>query len=255
MRIRTSGLGPEHTLDYVTIVRDLLRALPPEHTAGLDYVTISGDPPLEDDDDVLGQYYDRFETEAPGIVLYLATMRHEVPAPLRRFAITWKVLIAQTLYHEVGHHYQHFTHGIARDRQEDHAESYGDRWSRAAFPGAYAWIDRFERLRNGWTAARIHLLGLAVRMRPSAALHYRIGNLHEMRGDLHRAVEQWERALVVDPGFAPVQSVLPAVRTRLERRARKLRLEALKPAAARARRGRKPRKHPGRRKSARRGRK
>ena len=49
-------------------------------------------------------------------MLYLDTMRREAPVFLRRFETTWKILIPQTLYHEIGHHYQHFTHGIAKDR-------------------------------------------------------------------------------------------------------------------------------------------
>ena len=57
VKIVTSGLKSHHRLDYVRIVRRLVSFVPPEHLAGIAMITISGDAPLEDDDDVLGQYF------------------------------------------------------------------------------------------------------------------------------------------------------------------------------------------------------
>ncbi len=141
MKIFTSGLKPHHRLDYPKMVREILRVIPPEHTAGIAYITVSGDPPLDDDNDVLGQYYERYEGEPAVIVLYLEVMRRETPRLLHPFPITWKILLAQTLFHEIGHHYQRFSHGIGGARQEDHAEAYGDRYAREAFPNWYRLID------------------------------------------------------------------------------------------------------------------
>jgi hypothetical protein len=250
MKVHVSGVGPAHNLDYKAVVNDLLRHVPPEHLAGIAYVTVSGDKPLDDDDDVLGQYFERYEGEPAVIVLYLETMRREVPWYLRRFPITWKILIAQTLFHEVGHHYQRFSHGIAKGRQEDHAENYGDYYSRKAFPGWYRLIDRMDGLRELWNRAMIHCLSLETRLVPSARAHYKLGRRYWSQEEWGLVITHMEQALELDPTYEPARHVLPQAKAhyaRLTRRAWAAR--AYRPAREVARRtgGRAKRRKNGRR--------
>ena len=155
------------------------------------------------------------------IVLYLEPMKREAPAWLRRLAITWKVLIAQTLFHEIGHHYQRFSHGIAKTRQEDHAELYGDRLSRQAFPTAYWFIDRWLPWSHRLNRLMIGLLRLEARFFPLARTHYEIGRRAWNEGDWDRVVEHWEESLRLDPGAKGLPGLLREARShraRLDRR-------------------------------------
>src|SRR6185503_5832912 len=143
--------------------------------------------------------FERYEGEPAVIVLYLETMKRETPALLRLFPITWKILIAQTLFHEVGHHYQRFSHGIAKTRQEDHAENYGDVHARRLFPSAYRLIDLSRRIRGIWSSASIGSLGLINRLRPSAGNHYRIARHYWDYEEWGMVVIHMEKALEIDP--------------------------------------------------------
>lgn len=226
MKIFTSGLKGLHRFDYVRMVKEILRVIPPEHTAGIAYVTVSGDPPLDDDTDVLGQYYERYEGEPAVIVLYLEVMRRETPRLLRPFSITWKILLAQTLFHEIGHHYQRFSHGIGGPRQEDHAEAYGDRYAREAFPLWYRLIDGFDGWLARWNRLMIGWLRWRLRWRPEARLYFRLGRRYWEEEQWARVVEAWERAVALDPTGTPAREWLPRARVQLARELRRVSLKS-----------------------------
>jgi hypothetical protein len=217
-------LKPHHRLDYVGIVKRLLTFVPKEHQVGIAMITVSGDRPIEDDDDVLGQYFERWERDPAVIVIYLEPMRREAPAWLRRFAITWKVLIAQTLFHEIGHHYQRFSHGIAKTRQEDHAELYGERLARTAFPFAHWWIDRYRRVAGRINRMAIRWLKLEVSLFPLTRTHYEIGRRAWNESDWDTVIHHWEEAIRLDPGASGVPRLLREARSIRAREDRQLQL-------------------------------
>lgn len=251
MKIVTSGLKPHHRFDYVGMVRALLAHVPPEHLGGISGITVSGDRPLDDEDDVLGQYYEKFENDPAVIVLYLETMRREVPRLLLQFPITWKILLAQTLFHEIGHHYQRFSHGIAKQRQEDHAEAYGMRLTRKAFPGWMRLVDRADALRARWNRVMIRLIDLGVRVRPTAALHEELGRRAWNEGDWDTVIRHWEASLRMAPDSPRLVRLLREARWQRERDDRRRRSSTAY--AASRPRHRQARRRGGRRKKNRRG--
>ncbi|MDZ4805376.1 MAG: hypothetical protein SGI90_10995 [Candidatus Eisenbacteria bacterium] len=224
MKIVTSGLKPHHRLDYVGIVRQLIAFVPPEHLVGIAMITVSGDRPIEDDDDVLGQYFERWERDPAVIVVYLEPMKREAGRWLRRFPLTWKVLIAQTLFHEIGHHYQRFSHGIAKTRQEDHAELYGERLARRAFPAAYWWIDRYRPMTAHLNRLLIRWLTLEARLFPLTRTHYEIGRRAWNEADWDTVIHHWEEAIRLDPGASGVPRLLREARSIRAREDRQLQL-------------------------------
>ena len=240
MKIFTSGLKPHHRLDYPKMVREILRVIPPEHTAGIAYITVSGDPPLDDDNDVLGQYYERYEGEPAVIVLYLEVMRRETPRLLHPFPITWKILLAQTLFHEIGHHYQRFSHGIGGARQEDHAEAYGDRYAREAFPNWYRLIDAFEGWRMRWNRVMIAGLERRARLAPTPLVYFRLGRRYWEEEEWSKVVAAWEKALALDPKATPAREWLPRARAQLARAHRRASLRLAYQRPGHALRGLKP---------------
>lgn len=252
MKIYTSGLGPRHRFDYPAMVRDLLRHVPPEHLAGIAGITVSGDRPLDDGDDVLGQYYEKYEQDPAVIVLYLETMRHEVPRWLQPFPITWRLLIAQTLFHEIGHHYQRFSHGIAKQRQEEHAEAYGLRLTRRAFPGWMRLMDRVDTLRGHWNRLLIALLSRVAAVRPTAGLHDEIGRRAWNEGDWDAVIRHWEASQRLTPGNQRLVTLLREARWQRERDDRRRRSATAYALPAARLRHRQARRRGGRRKKNRR---
>jgi hypothetical protein len=224
MKITTLALEGRYPVDLAEEARVLLRRLPPEHLIGISRITVSGTRPLDEvaGADVLGQYFEAYDGEPAFIMIYPEEMSREVPLLLRPFAVVWRVLLAETLYHEIGHHYQRFTHGIRKPAQENHAETYGLRHARAAFPRVYRLLDLWERARSRvrrtrlWWLERRRALG-----RLAAPGLYELGRLHWEEDDWSRVVSVWEEALALDPGFSPAREWLPRARRRLRAQARR----------------------------------
>ncbi len=224
MKITTLALDRRYPVDLAEEARGLLRLVPPEHLVGISRITVSGSRPLDEmaGEEVLGQYFEAYDGEPAFIMIYPQEMAREVPFLLRPFPVVWRVLLAETLFHEVGHHYQRFTHGIRKPAQENHAESYGLRHARAAFPGVYRVLDQWDRVRRVvrrmrlWGLERKRALGLA-----SAPILYELGRLYWEEEDWSRVVAVWEEALALDPGFAPISEWLPRARRRHRVQSRK----------------------------------
>jgi hypothetical protein len=239
MKISSLGLDRTYPVDLADTVRVLLRRLPPEHVMGLARITISGGAPLDEaaGSDVLGQYFEAYEGEPAFIMLYPEEMAKEVPCFVRRVPLVWRVLVAETLFHEVGHHYQRFTHGIRKPAQEDHAENYGLRYAQAAFPLVYrllrVWhgVKRVARRGKLWWLERRRAWGWV-----TAEELYELGRMHWECGNWNRVVEAWEGALNVDPEYAVAREWLPRARWRLQNeRRRQTRLRGLRSRAGRSR--------------------
>ncbi len=226
MKITMLALTRPYPVDFAAELRRLLRRLPPEHLAGLSRIVVSGGRPLDErhGEEILGQYFEAYEGEPAFIMLYPEEMAGDLPSFLRKVPTVWRVVLAETLYHEVGHHYQRFTHGIRKPAQEDHAESYGLRHARAAFPAVYRFLDGWRRLRTRvrrvqrWWLERQRNWG-----RASAASLYELGRIHWEGRDWLRVIEAWEGALALDPGYAVAVEWLPRARRRLQIESRRSR--------------------------------
>ncbi len=218
MKITTLGLDRTYPVDFEDTVRALLRRLPPEHVLGLGRITISGGRPLDEaaDSEILGQYFEAYDGEPAFIMIYPEEMAKEVPFFVRRIPLVWRVLVAETLFHEVGHHYQRFTHGIRKPAQEDHAENYGLLHAKAAFPFVYRVVHMWQTAKRAVRRAKLWWLE---RRRAwgwvNAEGLYELGRMYWERGNWHLVVDAWEGALTVDPEYAVVREWLPRARRRL----------------------------------------
>ncbi len=241
MKITTLALTRRYPVDLVQVVRDLLRRVPAEHVVGISRITLSGARPLDEasGEEVLGQYFEACDGEPAFIMLYPEEIAGEVPFLLRRSALAWRVLLAETLYHEVGHHYQRFTHGIRKTAQEDHAEGYGLRHARRVFPRVYRVLDGWRRVRAGLRRLRLAALELRRGMGlASAAELYEMGRLYWEAESWGRVVEAWEAALARDPGHVAAREWLPRARRRLRLEARRRAAQGwARPASPRRRSG------------------
>ena len=246
MKITTLDLTRRYPVDLVETTRGLLRHLPPEHYAGILRITLAGGSPLDEreGEEILGQYFEAYEGEPAFVMLYPEEMAREVPMFLRPFPLVWRVLLAETLYHEIGHHYQRFTHGIRKPAQEDHAEAYGKRYARSRYPGVYRmlqgwkWVHRrTNRLRARWMEARRRRGGL------SASDLYELGRIYWEERRWGLVVSAWEEALARDPQHEQTRDWLPRAKRILHAETRRRAARKSRRRQAARRRGRR-RKQP-----------
>jgi hypothetical protein len=243
MKITTLDITRRYPVDLVETARGLLRHLPPEHYAGISRITLSGGAPLDEraEEEILGQYFEAYEGEPAFIMLYPEEMAREVPKFLRPFPLVWRVLLAETLYHEVGHHYQRFTHGIRKPVQEDHAEGYGKRYARSRYPGVYRMLQGWKWLHHRTNRVRARWIEVRRRRgRVSAADLYELGRIYWEDRKWFQVVSAWEEALERDPQYTEAREWLPRARRLLHAEARRRAARSGRRKAARRRgRGRK----------------
>ena len=121
-------------LNFERIVVELLKVVPNEHLLGLGSISIIDKFTLKKDKGTLGKYWQKYGLEKARIeiaVEYLYNLKK--PYMLRYFPVPGKIYLSAVLYHEIGHHYVHFTHGVSEKDDEKFADQYRDKMFRKAF--------------------------------------------------------------------------------------------------------------------------
>lgn len=125
-------------INFESIIFSLIDVIPSEHLIGLEKILIKFKSPIQKDEysEALGLYYGKREgANKPYVVLCaenLVIRIKSVPI-LFRFLISPKKIIAETLYHEIGHHYQRLSHGYKKELWENHADKYSAYMMRREF--------------------------------------------------------------------------------------------------------------------------
>jgi hypothetical protein len=127
-------------------IRKLLRHVPPEHLLGLEEILIVDEVAHRQlrRTGASGLYHPRQDANPARIELGLSTVYHDMPRILLFVPFIKKFLLANALYHEIGHHYEHITHQQPKERKEDFASKYSTRMLTRAF---YWWFLIFVPLR------------------------------------------------------------------------------------------------------------
>ena len=121
-------------LNFERIVVGLLKVVPNEHLLGLGSISIIDKFTVKKDKGAWGIYRQKYGLEKARIeiaVEYLYNFKK--PYMLRYFPVPGKVYLAGVLYHEIGHHYVHFTHGISEKDEEKFADQYAKEMCLKAF--------------------------------------------------------------------------------------------------------------------------
>lgn len=119
-------------LDIESVITGILEYVPKADIVGLDHVLVSDLPGKwkKYRAEAMGAYFEK-KADAPAHVeLYLKVMFSHIQRAesLHQMLPIQFVGIAQTLYHEIGHHVERTrTHGIDRSKREKYAESYSKR--------------------------------------------------------------------------------------------------------------------------------
>ena len=121
-------------LNFERIVVELLKVVPNEHLLGLGSISIIDKFTLKKDKGAWGIYRPKYGLGKARIeiaVEYLYNFKKTYM--LRYFPVPGKVYLAGVLFHEIGHHYKNFTHGVSEKDDEKFAEQYANEMFLKAF--------------------------------------------------------------------------------------------------------------------------
>lgn len=115
-------------------VKTLIRIVPKEHLMGLDQIVLVDVISSKKSKNMGGLYRKKQDREPCSIELSVDSIYRGMPKLLHAVPFAASFVLASTLYHEIGHHYQtRLTHGIGRRESEDFAEKYSKEMMKKRF--------------------------------------------------------------------------------------------------------------------------
>jgi len=128
-----------YRFDFERHITKLLSIVPPEHLRRLEKVVVVNSWKHKKYSSVRGVYLERPpEGGGPVIVLDANAILGQFPFFARCIPLVYRMALATSLYHEIGHHYQKLRPGIKREDWEQNAEQYARALFQKAF-WSYRW--------------------------------------------------------------------------------------------------------------------
>lgn len=112
--------------NFENSIKKLIKIIPYEHIMNLKEIKVIWICQNKKQGQAHGLYYgDREGSPAPIIILCVGNILKGVPK-IVYYLMPWvpELLLSDTLYHEIGHHYQRVSHGYKKEEWEKHAEQY-----------------------------------------------------------------------------------------------------------------------------------
>ena len=115
-------------------IDNLIQFLPKEHLYGINKIIVTNEVHEKHMKNAAGFYYGYQNSKQINIVLGISGMFPKMPTIIFTFLpIVPKFLLARTLYHEIGHHYQKMSHGYKKIMWEKTAEEYSKEMTKKVF--------------------------------------------------------------------------------------------------------------------------
>jgi hypothetical protein len=127
MTPQIENLNLSKPIEFVTRRRviDLISVIPSEHLVALDKIVLFDEFFRKEEKLIGGRYIQKSKKQPCSIELSIGSIYRGMPIIFYFFPFIAKFLLAQVLYHEIGHHYQRvYTHGIGKREEEYFAEKY-----------------------------------------------------------------------------------------------------------------------------------
>ncbi len=119
------NLKKSYTYDFEKSIREILKKISKQNLAGLHKIQIIDYSPEKRRKDYYGFYYGRETGEKqPRIVICVNNIFKGYPEFIINHTFITKLLLAETLFHEVAHHCQSLRHGMNKNKSEDDAKRY-----------------------------------------------------------------------------------------------------------------------------------
>jgi len=115
------------------VIKKLISQIPPEHLVGLGKIIVLDEVTHKRNHHSGGIYWQKDGTQPARIEIGINSVYGRMPRIVFFCPFVAKFMLANVLYHEIGHHYQSFTHGITQNKQEEFAEKYRMQMLRKAF--------------------------------------------------------------------------------------------------------------------------
>lgn len=119
--------------DVDATIHKLITVVPREHLVGLDIIILVDQVTHKRGKNAAGIYQQKHGHEPATIQIGLKTIYRGLPRIFPFLPFVNKFLLARTLYHEIGHHYQRLVHGVKKKDAEQFAENYSLQMQRKAF--------------------------------------------------------------------------------------------------------------------------
>ena len=106
-------------------VKKLLRIVPKEHILGLDKIVILNEIVDKKKNPIGGAYRQKANNQPCSVELAMNVIYKGMPGLVLYLPFAATFLLADVLYHEIGHHYYKiYCHGIKKSKQEDFVGEY-----------------------------------------------------------------------------------------------------------------------------------
>lgn len=111
-------------VDIEKMVRNLISKVPKEHLVGLGKIVILDNVTHKRDRYSGAIYWPKTARDPAEIEIAVSVIFRGMPRVVYYFPFISKFMLADALYHEIGHHRQYFTHGVSKKEQEICADNY-----------------------------------------------------------------------------------------------------------------------------------
>ncbi len=119
-------------VDLEKKIRKLLKVIPEEDLVDLDSIILL-DEPQKKYMDAQGLYWEKYKLQPARVEIYIDNIYGEYGFRKILLPFGGSLLLAKVLFHELGHHYRHRTHGVSKRENENFAEQYKKKYIRKAF--------------------------------------------------------------------------------------------------------------------------
>lgn len=113
-------------------IRKLLRVIPEEDLVGLDSIIILNEPPNKHKN-VRGLYWQKHKLQPARVEIYINNIYGEYGFRKILLPFGGSLLLANVLFHELGHHCRYRSHGVPKAEKEKFAEQYRKKYIQKAF--------------------------------------------------------------------------------------------------------------------------
>ena len=110
--------------DVEASVRKLLHKIPNEHLLGLAAIILVDQVTHKRNKKSGGLYLQKKGQDPAKIEIAIDSIYKGVPKFIFFLPFIVKFMLANVLFHEIGHHYMHHTHGVTKREEENFAEKY-----------------------------------------------------------------------------------------------------------------------------------
>ena len=122
-------------LNIEKLVKNLLKKVPSEHLIGLDVISIVDQVTHKKNKLAGGLYWQKVGRDPALIEIAIEEIYGGMPRLCFFVPFIPKFMLANVLFHEIGHHFQQVTHGVSKQEREFFADNYKKHMLKRAFWG------------------------------------------------------------------------------------------------------------------------